>query len=373
MRVGLLIDTFNIGGAESMVFETAKLLQANGVEPVLLHFNSPYADAFAKQNGIEQHVIPNRKLYKKTIYLPLFAIRTRKFIRSLQLDCLHTHLFGPIIAFAPLAWMIKLRHVGTLHDVYMIEEAPYRIWLIKLAHFFNTRLIAVSRHMADFYSQRAHFGNDSIQYIPNYSAVNQNLTHRQSIRKTLGLSAEQVAVVSVGRLVTLKRFELLIAAAASIPAERNIKTFIAGDGPQRLLLQDLIEHHDATDRVRLLGERDDIESILAAADIFTLTSESEGMSKSILEALAAQLPVVATDVGGNSDLVIQGTNGYLLEYSEPQEIFIKLAEHLEHLAGNAKLRETMGKASKAILEQDHTAALFLERHLQAYHGEPRDH
>ena len=362
MRIGLVIDTFNIGGAETMVFETARLLKSGGKTPVLLHFGSKYVSDFCAKNNIESHLIPNRALYKKTALLPLFALKTLGFIRRLKLDCLHSHLFGPIVAFAPLAYMARLPHAGTLHDVYMIQEAPKRIWLVKLAQLFKTQLIAVSKPMANFYQQAGQLKSNSIAYIPNFSRPNSRLVERQAVRAELGVSDNEIMVISVGRLVELKRFDVLIDAAEAMAQEVKFKVFIAGDGPKRTDLAASIDAQKHPERVTLLGERKDIERLLAAADIFTLTSETEGMSKSILEALASELPVLATDVGGNKDLVIDGFNGYLLRDHNPKNLASKLTE----LLSNIDLRKSMGQNSKQILEEKYNSELFLQRHIEIY-------
>ncbi len=345
-----------------MVFEIARLLKTNGDTPVLLHFGSGYIKEFAKLNDIESHTSPNRQYYKKSYLLPLFALRTKKFIRKLNLDCLHSHLFGPIIAFAPLAWLIRLPHVGTLHDVYMIEDAPRRILLIKFAAILKTQLVAVSKPMRAFYQRAANFSEDKIAYIPNATPKNKQLQQRASIRKQLQLKDTDTAVFTVGRLVSLKRFDILINAMAYIKENSAIKTFIVGAGPEKMVLQQLINKLNIPDRVMLLGERNDVYELLAAADIFTLTSETEGMSKSILEALASNLPVIATDVGGNQDLVHHDDNGYLINDHSPETLSL----YIEKLAQDKTLRLEMGKNSQLLLEQEYNPELFLLRHLNIY-------
>ncbi len=344
-----------------MVFETARLLQARGDDPVMLHFGSDYVSRFCKEMGIESQIIPNRKYYKKMVLIPFFWLATVAFLRRQRLDCLHSHLFGPIFAFSMPAWLAGLKHVGTLHDVYMIEEAPYRIKLIKLAKLLNTRLVAVSKPMQDFYCRRAGFKADAITYIPNFSPVNSELQHRQSVRDELGLSADTVAVFSVGRLVSLKRFDILVDAMQQCDGNK-VKAFIVGDGPEKAQLENMIKQYGLSDTVHLLGERDDVSRLLAAADIFTLTSETEGMSKSILEALASRLPVIATDVGGNCDLVLQGDNGYLLPDHQPDRLSAKINE----LANNNEMRHKMGERSLELLSSEYSEALFLERHINIY-------
>ena len=345
-----------------MVFETAKLLKSRGYDPLLLHFGSPYVNKFADENDIEQHIIPNYKYYKKILLLPLFVIKTSFFITKLKLDCLHAHLYGPIIAFAPIAWMLKLPYVGTLHDVYMIEEAPNRIWLLKLAAILKTQLVAVSKPMQEFYREAINYKTNKIAYVPNCTNRNNEKEGRETVRRQLDLHENDIAVVSVGRLVSLKRFDVLIEAISMVRHRENIYAFIVGAGPERSQLELLVDKLDVRNNVKFLGERNDVAMLLAATDIFTLTSETEGMSKSILEALSAGLPIIATDVGGNKDLVAHKKNGYLLNNHSPAA----LADYLEQLANNDELRATMGISSQALVTKEYNPELFLERHINIY-------
>lgn len=362
MRIGLIIDTFNIGGAETMVFETAKLLKNDGHTPVLLHFGSEYVGSFCTEENIEHHLIPNRRFYKKTVLLPFFAFNTRSFVKNLNLDCLHAHLFGPIVAFAPLAWMSKLPFVGTLHDEYMVKDAPHRVLLLKIALMFKAKLVTVSNPMKAFYVKTLNCKSEKITYIPNCTRLNENLKNRQSIRESLGLQDQDIAIITVGRLVQLKRFDIFIDALAGLNNQHSLKAFIVGDGPEHDKLKHQLTSLGLNDTINMLGERGDVEELLAAADIFTLTSETEGMSKSILEALAANLPVVATNVGGNKDLVIQEKNGYILDDHAPSS----LTQGIEMLIQDSKLRSNMGDESRKLVESEYNPEIFLNRHLAIY-------
>jgi len=361
MRIGLLIDTFSFGGAESMIFETARMLKESGHTPVLFHFGNKYVSDCATKLNIDHHIIPHHKLYKKAKLLPFFIVRTLYFFKRKQLDVLHSHLISPIFTFAIVSYLINLKHVGTLHDVYMVEETPKLIWFVKAASWLNTTLVAVSKPMREFYMKRGEMDSKVIQYIPNFTAKNNQRCNRAETRRQLNLLDSEIAIFSVGRLVKLKRFDILIDAMSKIQ-NNKVRTFIVGNGPEFDKLRVQIESLGLQKKVSLLGERDDIEILLSAGDIFTLTSETEGMSKSILEALAAGLPVVATNVGGNRDLIIHGDNGYLLETKCSSE----LAKRVDQISGDSSLRNLMGNLSIDIVEKYYSASIFLENHLELY-------
>lgn len=352
-----------------MVLETARLLQESGHTPVLLHFGSKCISSCANKLNIEHHVIPHHRLYKKFILLPFFIAKSLCFFKTLELDTLHSHLFSPVFTFAIIARAIKLPHIGTLHDTYMIEDNPKRIWLIKSALFLKTKLIAVSLPMQIFYAKAGNFKQSDITYIPNFSAENIHLKDRTECRNELNLLETDIAIFSVGRLVKLKRFDRLIEAISKLDNHNNVKSFIIGSGPEAEDLQLLINHHNLQNSIFLLGERHDVQRLLASADIFTLTSETEGMSKSILEALAAGLPVIATDVGGNKDLVLDSINGFLLQDDAPEV----MATKIESLLTNKALRQSMSKSSKNLLETKYSAIKFIENHLDIYRSSLKEY
>ncbi len=345
-RIGVFIDTFNIGGAETVAINLCReLLKEPDYQPICIHFD---ADAIAErcnQYGIPQLSAPARQYYKKTTTLPLFAWQFHRFLRWHQIDVLHSHLFGPIVAAALATWMSRIPHIGTLHDTYTIEERPARVHLLRLAALLKTKLIAVSRQMEDYYRSRGGFSQSAFVTIYNGVSINMPFGERRdSIRKTLGIEDKEVVIVCVARLVKLKRHDLLIQAVRQIASTLNIHLVIVGDGPEREELDQLVRQQTSAHKITFLGERDDVADILTAADIFTLTSDTEGLSCSILEAMAAGLPVVATNVGGNFELVTEGQNGFLVNKRSTEQITKKL----QQLSESPILRKELGRESLGI-------------------------
>lgn len=368
MRIGLFIDTFNLGGAETMVLDIADVLKRAGHTPILLHFGNDYLTDYANREKLEHHLVPNHKDYKKTVRLPLFAAKTISFLKSLKLDCLHSHLFGSITGMAVPARLAGVRHVGTLHDVYTIEEAPNRIKLLKVAEWCGTHLIAVSSSMRAFYKQRGNFKDKNLSFVANFVPVFTSVDARASMRNALNLTDEDFAFVSVGRLVQLKRFDLVIQAVKKVKMLRpdsKLKVCIVGGGELKAELKDLLTATHTEKDIQLLGERNDVADILSAADAFVLASDTEGMSRSILEAMSAGLPIVATDVGGNSDLVKQGENGFLV----PADNAEALAKKFIELETNPDLRKTFAEKSKTYSISTFGESEFLTRHVAIYKGE----
>jgi len=150
-----------------------------------------------------------------------------------------------------------------------------------------------------------------------------------------------VEVVSVGRLAEPKDFATLVEACGLLSGA-SFRLSILGDGPERPAIEAAVRTAGLESVVALRGEVADVPQRLAEADIFVLSSTSEGLPISVLEAMAAGLPIVASDVGGLRELVVEDVNGYLVPDSEPAE----LAAALRRLIGDVELRRRLGDASR---------------------------
>ena len=290
IKIGQFIDTFVLGGAETIYLELCKGIRHYGFEPIALHFGNPYLLEECPRHHIKQYIVPKHSFYKSTTTLPVFAFHFANFLKSHGISLLHSHLFGPITGAALAACYARIPHIGTMHDVYMVEEKKSRIRLLQLAALCGTKLVTVSRHMLDYYKSSAWFPELSIRNI--YNGIDVTLftkTTREEARETLKIAPYESAIVTIGRLVSLKGFHILLEAFAKLSFP-NLKLIIVGDGEERASLEELAIRLGIASRVQFLGLRHDIPVILAAADLFVLPSFSEGLSRSILEAMAAGLP-----------------------------------------------------------------------------------
>jgi glycosyltransferase involved in cell wall biosynthesis len=171
-------------------------------------------------------------------------------------------------------------------------------------------------------------------------------------------------LIAVGRLKAPKDFLTLVRAFAALPPT-SFEGLIVGEGPDRPAVQAEIERLGLAGRVRLTGERDDVPAQLADADVFVLSSESEGLPVSVLEAMAAGLPVVASAVGGLAELVVDGETGLLVPSGDADE----LAAALGRLVADRELRRRMGSAGRERAERLFDLPAFRQAHLELYRTE----
>jgi glycosyltransferase involved in cell wall biosynthesis len=170
------------------------------------------------------------------------------------------------------------------------------------------------------------------------------------------------SLLSVGRLRAPKDFVTLVRAMAGLEA----RLLIAGDGPDRPALEAEIDRLGLTN-VELLGTRDDVPELLAGSDVFVLATESEGLPMSVLEAMAAGLPVVASAVGGVPELVVDGETGVLV----PPGDSAALARALETVVADPGLRDRLGDAGRQRAEHEFSLDRFEREHLELYRNRAR--
>lgn len=278
------------------------------------------------------------RTFKSTKTLPIFAYKFRQFLKQHNIDLLHSHLFGPITG-AALACFKLIPHIGTLHDIYMIEDKVSRIHLIQIAVILNTQLVTVSEHMENFYRNRAKLNHQQLRTIYNgidpapqtNDRINQPDPHEE-LRKELNIGQKHITLIATGRLVELKCLAVLIQAIHLLSPKMltYLKVIVVGEGPEEGALKNLIETLHLGDTITLTGYRKDIPQLLSISDIFVQCSRTEGLSCSILEAIAAPLPCVVTDVGGNSELVEDAVNGYLVPVNDARMLATRIAQLIDN-------------------------------------------
>lgn len=233
----------------------------------------------------------------------------------------HTHAWGTLVEGLVAARLARVPVV--VHGEHgTLQLKPYQARAQRLAWSKVDRLLSVSSRLAERMAATTGYPLERIQVIRNgvdlarFTAVD-----RVEARRTLGMPQEVPAIGTAGRLVPVKNQALFIEALGDL-ARRGAPFvgIIVGDGPLRQALEERALAVGLRDRVRFLGHREDIERVYAALDVFVLSSASEGLSNTILEAMASGLAVVATQVGGADELIEDGTSGILVPPESPDSL-----------------------------------------------------
>jgi glycosyltransferase involved in cell wall biosynthesis len=354
------IETGIPGGAESMLLDLCRHQLAAGLRPMIAHFDHPWFTEHCRAIGVESFALPDRSRFKKSATVPLFAMDFARRMRRGGVALLHSHLFGPIVggAFAALAGRIP--HIGTLHDIHMVEEVPSRIWQLRVALAFGTRLVTVSNHMQDFYRRHLHWAAHRTSCIHNGTDPTRGIV--PIARESLGIPAGDTVAIVVGRLVPLKRVGDALQALRPAGAQGGVTLLVAGDGPELEGLRALSAQLGLSGKVRFLGARRDIPALLRTADLFVQCSETEGLSMSIIEALHAGLPCIVTRVGGNPELVRHDYNGALYAPGDRDT----LGSWIGALAADPRKRQLMGERSRELALSQYTARACAEAYISLY-------
>jgi glycosyltransferase involved in cell wall biosynthesis len=181
----------------------------------------------------------------------------------------------------------------------------------------------------------------------------------------LGIPAERLVVGAAGRLSAEKGFDLLVRAVSCLLAGgADLELLIAGEGDERPRLEELIGRLGCGDRVRLLGYRADLRGLYEALDVFALSSLREGLPNVLLEAMALEVPVVATRVAGVPRLIADGGNGLLVGPGSEDQ----LARALGRLLADAGLRERLRREGRRTVEARHSFAARMDRIRAVYDG-----
>jgi glycosyltransferase involved in cell wall biosynthesis len=252
----------------------------------------------------------------------------------------------PVRIFTVHGWAFAQYH-GIASKVYL--------WLDRLVRPLTTSFICVSDRTRDAGIAARACDRDRTTVIRN--AVDVAVAPRAILR------GDPPRVISVGRLKEPKDFVGLVGTLARIAAP--FRAVIIGDGPDRKQVEQAIDGARATGFVQLLGERNDVSQQLADSDVFVLWSRSEGMPMSVLEAMAAGLPVVASAVGGISELVEHGVTGLLVPAGDEQALGAALGRLLE----DSELRRRLGAAGHARSIEGFDVPRFHAAHLELYHRE----
>lgn len=187
-----------------------------------------------------------------------------------------------------------------------------------------------------------------LRLVPNGVWLEPAKIGREGTRKALGIAEETFVIQSVGRLVALKGFADLVGAIENLRSlGLDVALLIAGEGPERAALEAQAREANVADRVKLLGDREDVADLLAAADVYVQASRTEVLSNALLEAMAAGKPVLATNVGGTAEVVEDGKTGILIPPATPAGLTHFLRPLAQDRAGTRARLEALGAAAKA--------------------------
>ncbi|MDN4174399.1 glycosyltransferase family 4 protein [Nocardioides sp. SOB77] len=293
MRTLMVIAEMGSGGAEAVVADLAADRLDRGDE-VAVASDRGWRTAHVAGRGADLVPVPLRRPGAPA--LARSAARLRRNLRQRPADLLHTHNVRATLA-AHLAQRAAGRRAPLVATVHGLAAEDYPRAARVLDRCADV-VVAVSADVADRLASGG-LPTDRLRVVEN-AAPALRLPARAAARAALGLPADQQVALAVSRLVAPKRPDLLVDAWSRVPGAPLL--LLAGDGPARPGLERRVADAGLADRVRLLGDRHDVDRLLAAADLLLLASDREGLPVSVLEAMGAGVPVAASAVGGLTSL-----------------------------------------------------------------------
>lgn len=357
----LLITLAEVGGAQTYVASLLPALVGKFDVAVAAHGSGPLRQA-TEAAGVR--FLPLRSVRRPiSLWRDLAGLlELVRLLRRERPDILHasSSKAGVLGRLAGFLAQVPVR-IFTVHGWAFaahsgIASRLYR-WVDRLVEPLTTMTICVSEREREAGLAAGTCSSERTVVIPNAVDV-------AGAPRARPLERERPLILAVGRLKAPKDFPTLIRALSDLPPD-SFQAMIVGDGPDRPGLEEEIQALGLSGRVRLAGERHDVPQLLAAADVFVLSSTSEGLPVSVLEAMAAGLPVIASRVGGVPEQVSDDETGLLVEPGDPNE----LAAALNRLTADASLRRRLGAAGRARAEHAFDLDPFRRAHVALYSRE----
>lgn len=250
--------------------------------------------------------------------------------------------------------------ISNRRDTGFLKSAKLRLASRLLNHRYD-RILAPSPAVLDAVASAEHAPRNRMLCIPNgvdTARFRPDAMAYGRLRAQLGLAADALLIGCVADLFAVKRHVDLVDAFVRIrDTYPQARLLLVGEGPLRSAIESRVRTRRVEDGVHMLGSRKDVDALLPALDVFVLASDTEGLSNAILEAQACGLPVVATQVGGNPDIVDDDC-GALVPARDPDA----MAEAISALLHNPDLRSRMGRAARSLVVGNHS----LDSMTQAY-------
>jgi len=344
-----IVSNLGIGGVQKRMVSLLPKLDKKRYSIIVCSFKPGEL-----QNRLEQSEIPVRIVSRRFKFDPVCIYKLRSIMKKENIDIVHTHCHKPNTTGRLAAKLAGVPVVITNEHNVDSWKSNWQLTLDRRLATYSDRIIAVSEAVKNFYVENANIPADKFEVIYNGVDLDfwqNNILSQETIaeKKTkLGLSQDDKVIVNIGRLHPQKGHEYLFRAVRKIiPRMKNLKFLIVGDGSMKDSLELLSERLGIKKYVIFTGKRDDIKDILCFSDISVLSSIREGFSNVILESMACGKPVIATDVGGNNEIIIDGENGFIV----PSRDEDTLADKILALASSEELTERMGLAARETVKK----------------------
>jgi glycosyltransferase involved in cell wall biosynthesis len=363
LRVALAVGSLALGGAEKQVVGIAREFKSMGVdvEVLLMASGGPLQSVLDEagiptyHGGLRVWGLPRSRAIRRPWLVMIYAFQSMRLtvhLRRRRFDILHAFLFHCYITFIPLAWLVRIPVRVSARRGLADSLRPHALLrhMVPLSNRLSSAVVANAKAVADDVLASEHPPRRKVWVIPNAVDVPKLVADP---------SADPPTGVMIANLIHYKGHLDVVRALALMPEPPTLRCI--GEGPMRSEIEAAIRDARLGTTMTLEGSRYRASDVYAEAQFALLASHSEGMPNAILEAMAAGLPVVATDVGDCRELVEHGVTGLLVPPHDPWA----LADALDHIAMDRHFRVSAGRLARERAAQFSWRAAA-EAHLRCY-------
>jgi len=357
-----LIEVSCPGGAQNVLLSILDKLNRGKYHPIVALIEKGWLEETLLSKGYKVIIVKSRrKSFDWKLVKDLLNISKENNVKII-----HAHLFDSGIYASIVGFLARIPIVITLHGQVDWKLSSYpiidKIKLMIMNKFAN-RVVYVSKHLKEYYEG---LGVKKEIGTVIYNGIDLNVfypSHRGNIRSAMGFSSKDILIGTIGHIKPWRGYEFLIEAAEIVvKLYPQTRFLIVGDKGIESYYQSLIneiEKRELQNNVYFLGFRTDVKEILAEIDLFVLPSLSEGFSLSIIEAMAMNVPVIATKCGGPEEIIEDNSTGYLVAKNDANALGGKIVEILEK---RMYLNEVLIRAARKSVEErfciDNQIALY---------------
>lgn len=327
MKIGIVCYP-TYGGSGVVATELGKALAQKGHKVHFISYRAPARlDSFVENVFYHEVSFADYPLFERAPYETALSSKIVDVAKFEQLDLLHVHYAIPHAATAYMAKQIlktqgiDLPYITTLHgtDITLVGKDPTYAPVVTFSINQSDGVTAVSQDLKDQTYTNFQI-TSNIEVIPNFVDLTRfRKAKKEHFKKAIAPHGEKI-LIHTSNFRKVKRTQDVVLIFQKVHEQIPSKLLLVGDGPERQNLEILCRDLNLSEYVRFLGKQDPVEELLAVSDLFLMPSETESFGLAALEAMACQVPVIASNAGGIPEIMIQGVTGFMSDVGDVDDM-----------------------------------------------------
>ena len=327
MKIGIVCYP-TYGGSGVVATELGKALAQKGHKVHFISYRAPARlDSFVENVFYHEVSFADYPLFERAPYETALSSKIVDVAKFEQLDLLHVHYAIPHAATAYMAKQIlktqgiDLPYITTLHgtDITLVGKDPTYAPVVTFSINQSDGVTAVSQDLKDKTYTNFQI-TSNIEVIPNFVDLTRfRKAKKEHFKKAIAPHGEKI-LIHTSNFRKVKRTQDVVLIFQKVHEQIPSKLLLVGDGPERQNLEILCRDLNLSEYVRFLGKQDPVEELLAVSDLFLMPSETESFGLAALEAMACQVPVIASNAGGIPEIMIQGVTGFMSDVGDVDDM-----------------------------------------------------